>query len=215
MRRVNAVGILFAAGLALASLDAAAAELRKVAGPEYETHFLLTGPIGKGDVEKFRRILPRGIGGRAAVRLDSSGGDQAEGWRVARLFGDLHVATVVPAGATCAGACALAFLGGTGNGVENTPERARVVLPGGKLRFQSPFPGLAEGVHDGVAAARAHADSIRMVALFIANARSVGLPEEFALEILRLAGSAYREPTVEERERYGIGAGPDIFPEHG
>lgn len=62
--------------------------------------------------------------------LDSTGGDAVEALRIGQLLRGSGIATHIPTGAVCAGACAEAFLGGT----------ARFVDEGGRLGFSGvPF----------------------------------------------------------------------------
>jgi hypothetical protein len=77
---------------------------------------LATGIIEQGDTDRlaaFMRKLPPKE--HFAVYLASDGGDLYEGMRLGRFFKQNRIETVIEGGHDCASACALAFLGGTGN----------------------------------------------------------------------------------------------------
>ncbi|TNF17756.1 MAG: hypothetical protein EP318_20695 [Rhodobacteraceae bacterium] len=86
---------------------------------------LATGPIEPGDLVKLRAVLPGNPGGAPYVEttprlcLNSTGGDFREGLEMALHLRRTGIATHVAADHNCLGACAIAFLGGTGARAED------------------------------------------------------------------------------------------------
>jgi uncharacterized protein YecT (DUF1311 family) len=75
----------------------------------------MAGTINPGDLDKFKRILPKGwSGGKAGptMCLNSPGGDFLEGLKIAQFVSG-GITTSIEAGATCASACGWIFLAGT------------------------------------------------------------------------------------------------------
>lgn len=116
-------------------------------------HIRLSGVILPGDADKLKAAIDAApclsqtcdeyfsTGSQAVVTLDSPGGHFLTGIDLAEIIREHAVATVVPSGARCFSACALAFLGGSGfwptGGVGYYADRA--VEPGGELGFHSPY----------------------------------------------------------------------------
>lgn len=86
---------------------------------------LATGPIERGDADRFRAFLARWPAKkRTAIYLNSPGGNLYEGMALGRAFHELGVRTVIEGnGAQCLSACALAFLGGRDQ--DGTPWRTK------------------------------------------------------------------------------------------
>ena len=74
------------------------------------------GEITPGDADRLdsflKRIKPKP---NTAIYLASPGGSLYEGMKLGLLFKSRRIKTVIDGGFDCASACALAFLGGTGN----------------------------------------------------------------------------------------------------
>lgn len=86
------------------------------------------GAIDSGAAARLQQAIASGDVDE--VWLESRGGDSDEALRIGQLLRGSGIATRIPAGAVCAGACAEAFLGGT----------ARFVDEGGRLGFSGvPF----------------------------------------------------------------------------
>jgi len=68
------------------------------------------GPIAAGDAERIEAELQDGR--IDEILFESPGGDRGEAMRIGHLLRRAGVLTRIPAGATCAGACVEAFLGG-------------------------------------------------------------------------------------------------------
>jgi hypothetical protein len=80
------------------------------------TAILATGIIEQGDTDRLAAFMcklpPKN---RFAVYLAGDGGDLYEGMKLGLFFKQNRIETVIEGGHDCASACALAFLGGTGN----------------------------------------------------------------------------------------------------
>ena len=75
------------------------------------------GMIQRGDAQRFSQELLR-AGKIEEILFDSGGGSEPDGLELGRLIRKAGLATRIPAGATCASACADAFLGGVVRRVE-------------------------------------------------------------------------------------------------
>lgn len=111
-------GSVFAlACIAAACCSAYAADLTTTLSRPNRTIVLLNGELAEGDAGRLRDIVRASIGsGRpvSGIRLNAPapGGNLLEGARLAAVIGNAKIATVVVSGATCAGACFLAFAAG-------------------------------------------------------------------------------------------------------
>ena len=131
---------------ALMPIPAKAVEIARLASADPAFAVLqLSGPIERGDARKFEAAIRQEQAGAAVVvRLASAGGDIAEAIELGRLFHRHRIRTYVTgAGTTCAGACAIAFLGGrdqaSGAAYRVKGSEARIVLEGFRVR-----PGRSE-----------------------------------------------------------------------
>lgn len=71
---------------------------------------------------------------RIVVLLDSPGGLTQQGFDLGRFFYDAKVITMIPAGASCLSACAIAFVGGR-DPLTSAP--LRILAAGGRLGFHN------------------------------------------------------------------------------
>lgn len=85
------------------------------------------GRIFSGDAKRLAAALAQG-GPYSEVLFNSRGGSEADGLAMGRLIRAAGLSTRIPAGASCASACADAFLGGV----------ARRVEPGGRYGIHMP-----------------------------------------------------------------------------
>lgn len=126
-------------------------------------HLHYEGPVVAGDLEWIAgalsqsvdcdpRTLPDTGGNCAVLTLNSEGGDYDEGLRIARFLRAQAIATWIEAGSTCHSACAVAFLGGSGQ--SSAPSIGayvdRTIEPGATLAFHAPettAASLGEMVH--------------------------------------------------------------------
>src|SRR6266542_760558 len=101
--------------LACAVLSAGYAQAATIsvqsAGPEKPAVVVVQGTLNPGDGERFfTKIAPLAT---AMVRFQSNGGSVVAGIQIGEMIRLRQFHTLVPAGARCASACALAWLGGT------------------------------------------------------------------------------------------------------
>ena len=125
----------------LMPIPAKAVEITKLASADPAFAVLqVSGPIERGDARKLEAAIRQEQAGAAVVvRLASDGGDIAEAIELGRLFHRHRIrAYVTGAGTTCAGACAIAFLGGrdqaSGAAYRVKGSEARIVLEGFRVR---------------------------------------------------------------------------------
>jgi hypothetical protein len=106
-----------------------------------KTIVIVSGGLSEGDAGRFKDLLKKSsAAGKpvSAVRLNSPGGSLIEGVRLAGVIQGENIrgskiATVVAAGATCAGACFIPFVAGHQKFVSAT---ATVAVPGAKSERQ-------------------------------------------------------------------------------
>lgn len=110
--RRGIAGLIVAGAVALAGPPGRAAEIAVV--PERAGALravTVDGAIARGDARAFERTVLRAKA--ATVVLDGIGGDVGEALAIARTVRERGFRTVVPAGATCSGACVVIWLAGT------------------------------------------------------------------------------------------------------
>jgi len=108
---VRSVCVIVLCSLALTGADAAQIAVKPL--DNGSTLVAIEGELDLADIDAFRvktEALPLG---RAMVQFSSKGGSLLAGIRVGALIRAKKFNTVVPDGAQCASACALAWLGGT------------------------------------------------------------------------------------------------------
>jgi hypothetical protein len=94
---------------------ARAAELTSSTTKDGKVVILLAGVIAPGDNDKFLNLVRRANNAKllvSGIRLNSPGGDLAEGLGLAQSIKTAQITTVVVSGGVCASACFLAFAGG-------------------------------------------------------------------------------------------------------
>lgn len=120
----------------------------------------LSGQITQGDSDRLRSLLERdgylddGSNSTQALCLDSPGGALDEGVRIAEVLRDFYVPTVLPAGARCLSACAVAFMGGTYRFDIYTPLQ-RSMHPTATLGFHAPSLEIPDGSYNKATVTRA------------------------------------------------------------
>jgi hypothetical protein len=95
---------------------AAAATISSFPTKEGKIVLVINGPIAAGDADQVAALIKASNdAGKfvSAVRLNSPGGNLAEGVKLADIIRTAKIATVVPNGSTCASACFVAFAAGT------------------------------------------------------------------------------------------------------
>jgi hypothetical protein len=112
---------------------------------------LVSGPIIDGNAEQLRHLIVNAgwdgwsvpVAGR--ICFDSPGGSFPEGLRMARVIQEVNGGTAVPENATCASACAIAFMAGSFQQGDADPLWDRWLHPGGSLGFHAPSLSLPSG----------------------------------------------------------------------
>jgi hypothetical protein len=122
------------------SMSAQSADIRITERSGNRVTVSLTGEIKDGDAAVLRPQLENIRENHLfpTVTLSSPGGSYLEGIRLARLFAETKTSTLVPKGARCYSACAIAFLGGQ-EGERYGVAPARMLQPGGKIGFHAPY----------------------------------------------------------------------------
>jgi hypothetical protein len=96
--------------LPLSAANAAEIDVRRL--ETGEMLISIDGDFDRGDVDIFRSKASSIALGRATVSFRSEGGSLVSGIRIGALIREKKFTTLVPDGAACASACALAWLGG-------------------------------------------------------------------------------------------------------
>jgi hypothetical protein len=113
---------------------ASAAELKTTLSGNNTTIVLLNGSLAAGDASRARDLMKAAAAAGkpvSGIRLNSSGGNIVEAVRLAGVVQGAKIATVVMAGATCAGPCFVPFIAGNQKVVSAT---ATVGAPGAAAR---------------------------------------------------------------------------------
>jgi len=105
-----------------------------------ECMFSFTGPINPGDLTAILDFAPWAENYRKRICLDSPGGSLKEVYDFVTLTGEpgADFATAIKSGARCESSCAILFMFGQSWGA-NSPYPDRVMEPGARLGFHSPF----------------------------------------------------------------------------
>ena len=193
--------------LAAGSAQAATISVQD-AGPHDRALIVVRGTFATGDGERFfAKIAPLST---AIVRLEGSGGSVLAGIQIGETIRLKNMDTLVPAGARCASACALAWLGGS----------QRFMGPGARIGVHSaadPKSGGVSGVGNALLGAylnrlglsysavvyivQAPPDSVMW--LSIADAKRLGIDvtllsstsEQFASPGMRVGAHSARSPS--------------------
>jgi hypothetical protein len=110
---MHRIGLSIAALWLLSSAAATAAEIDVRPIDNKSVLIIIEGDFEHDDVEAFRAKVAGLTTPRATVAFRSDGGSLVAGIRIGTLIREKKFATVIPDGASCASACALAWLGGT------------------------------------------------------------------------------------------------------
>lgn len=132
--------------------------------------YKIDGSIARSMVEDLLRFLDGKhfdhgsiFGRRAVVTLNSTGGDFGAGLALAELFKSRGIETMVPAGASCLGPCAIAFLGGSVESDEGAMSVSRTLAVGGRLGFHAPALELPDGVLTSAVAQSAYETALSQI----------------------------------------------------
>jgi hypothetical protein len=143
---------------------------------------VLEGDLELGDIESFRSKV--GSLSKATVAFRSDGGSLLAGIRIGMLIRVKNFTTVVPDGAQCASACAVAWLGGA----------RRFMGAGSKVGFHAAYVQRAGGT----------AESGPGNAVLGAYLDQIGLPEDAIVYITQAAPNSMKWLTMNEAAQHGI-----------
>ena len=180
MRSVCVIALWF---LALTGADAADIAVRPLDNGS-TTLVAIEGELELGDIEMFRLKTESLPVGRATVEFHSKGGSLLAGIRIGALIRAKKFTTVVPDGAQCASACALAWLGGT----------RRLVGEYSSVGFHTAYIVKSGGP----------TESGPGNAILGAYLSQLGLPEEAILYITHAAPTSMQWMSIEEATEFGI-----------
>ncbi len=119
--------IIICAAFATISSIAWAADIKRVEGSNSPAIIMITGAIKIGDADQFAAVAASISS--AVITMASPGGSLIEGLRIGQMIRNRGFATLVPDGATCASACAFAWLGGY----------KRFLQPQGQIGFHAAY----------------------------------------------------------------------------
>lgn len=177
-----------AAALSLAGLPAGAlaAQIDVIGTLDVDgwsrTEIMLAGKIEPGDRRKIEKLLHDDE--NAIVLLNSVGGDYREGLALAHLFRDRLVSTVVPSGARCLSACAIAFLGGAAAGEEGGTANSRSMALDAELGFHAPYLRTSGQLLTEEAVLNAYDHAIRTVTDFVRSAAAFDISADVAADMM-------------------------------
>jgi hypothetical protein len=143
---------------------------------------MLDGDLELGDIESFRNKVA--AISRATVAFRSDGGSLLAGIRIGMLIRVKNFITVVPDGAQCASACAVAWLGGA----------RRFMGAGSKVGFHAAY------VQKGSATTESGPGN----AVLGAYLDQLGLPEDAIVYITQAAPSSMKWLSMDEAGQHGI-----------
>ena len=171
--------------LSLFSLAAAAAADIDVKAVDNKSALIvIEGEFESGDVETFRAKVASLSAARVTVAFRSEGGSLVAGIRIGALIREKKITTVVPDGALCASACALAWLGGT----------RRFVGQNSNVGFHAAYILKSHGP----------AESGSGNAILGAYLNQLGLSENAILYITKAAPTSIQWMSLEDAAEHGI-----------
>jgi hypothetical protein len=177
---VRYILVIIVSLLSLQGAEAANIEVRRlVAGGSL---VIVEGDIELGDIEQFRTKVA--AISKASVAFQSDGGSLLAGIRIGTLIRMKNFVTVVPDGAQCASACAVAWLGGT----------RRFVGAASKVGFHAAYVLKTSGA----------AESAPGNAVLGAYLNQLGLREEAIVYITQAAPTSMKWLSLDEASLYGI-----------
>jgi hypothetical protein len=183
---VRSVCVFFLLILASRGTHAAEVNLRYVENAS--THVVIEGDLEFEDVAEFEAKTASLPSTRMAVEFQSKGGSLLAGIRIGSLIRARKFATVVPEGAQCASACALAWLGGI----------RRFVGEHSRVGFHAAYVYKAGGP----------VESGSGNAILGAYLNQLGLSEKAILYITHAVPTSMQWLHMEEAAEYGIAVAP-------
>jgi hypothetical protein len=171
-------------GLCLALTEAKAADIDVKQLENGSALVVVDGDLSIGDIETFQTKVASLPAGSATVAFHSRGGRLLAGIRIGTLIRAKKFTTVVPDGAQCASACALAWLGGS----------RRLVGKDSSVGFHAAFVVKAAGP----------TESAGGNAILGAYLNQLGLSEKAILYITRAAPTSMQWMSMDEATEHGI-----------
>lgn len=164
-------------------------------GYKPSTHvFAYTGPVEAGDSQRLRKRLTQHLSNTnvfcetempAVIYLDSPGGNFSEGIKLAALFRQLGVGTIISPGAECLSACAVAFLGGTRHlCLDSDTGGYRRLMPGARLGFHAPRLLLPNRNYNNQQVTAAYDTAVKQVGQLVSEINKAGIPSSLIVEML-------------------------------
>ena len=123
-------------------------------------NFQLQGDIVDGDLE---RLKAAGISTGDTLCVDSFGGNYVVGLDIAEYFIQSFVKTAIDEGADCYSACAIIFIGGTAEQLEDIHVGGRKMHVTANLGFHAPYLLPIGGQYDALAVRAAYAAGLKSV----------------------------------------------------
>ena len=149
---------------------------------------VIEGDFELGDIDKFREKVASLPTSRVAVAFGSDGGSLVAGIRIGALIREKKYTTVIPDGASCASACALAWLGGT----------RRFMGQGSSVGFHAAYILQSYGP----------IESSSGNAILGAYLNQLGLSEEAILYITQAAPTSIQWMSLDDAGKHGISVAP-------
>jgi hypothetical protein len=176
----------------LAVSPAMGADIKEVApikvGEEQVQKITLTGQIQAGDADKLENLISEND--YTIVSLDSDGGDYQEALAIAKVFSDSIAMTIVEDGASCLSACAIAFLGGSGDTDDSGDyAAARSIAPTARLGFTAPALDVSDTALTRQTIESAYAHVLKIISDFVLASTNLHVESAAVAEIISPRGS--------------------------
>jgi hypothetical protein len=149
---------------------------------------VIEGEFELGDVESFRTKVAALTTPRAAVAFRSDGGSLVAGIRIGSMIREKKFTTIIPDNASCASACALAWLGGT----------RRFMGEGASVGFHAAYILKSYGP----------IESSSGNAILGAYLNQLGMSEDAILYITQAAPTSIQWMNMDDAGKYGIAVAP-------
>lgn len=166
------------------------------------THvFSLSGPLRVGDSEKARNLFESYLKNTtvfcetekpAVIQLNSEGGSFKEGLKLAELFRQKGVGTIVKSTHRCLSACGVAFLGGTRElCLDGDRGRYRRIEPGAQLGFHAPSLLVPERSYTRAQISRSYDTAVKQIGQLVNEMLKSGIPSSLVTEMLKVGAKDF------------------------
>jgi hypothetical protein len=183
---MQSIGALIILLFSLVAANAASIEVKRLNNGS--ALIVIDGDFEAGDIDVFRAKVASLSASRVVVAFQSDGGNLVAGIRIGALIREKKFSTVVPDGASCASACALAWLGGT----------RRLVGQDASVGFHSAYVLKSYGP----------IESSSGNAILGAYLNQLGLSESAILYITRAAPTSIQWMSLDDAAENGIAVAP-------